>query len=110
MNGGRERGGQSSLFEGLVDGGVGVQAGGTGVHELGGVVRRHGAHAVGLAGVGDAGHDGHHLRNLLLQLLDLLLLLHNLTCRQEWQSVRKRKGERKSGMWVFLCVVPTGCK
>lgn len=82
------RGSQSSLFEGLVDGSIGVQAGGTGVHELGGVVGRHRAHAVGLAAVREAGHDGHHLRNLLFQLLDLLLLLHNLTYRCERQRER----------------------
>lgn len=70
---------ERSLFEGLVDGGVGVQAGGAGVHEFGGVVRGHGGHAAGVPCVGDAGHDGHHLGYLLLQVFDLLVLLQDLT-------------------------------
>lgn len=69
-----------SLFERLVDGGIGVQAGRTGVHELGGVMWGHWGHAVGLCRVGYAGHDRHDLCDLLLQLFYLLLFLHNLTC------------------------------
>lgn len=41
----RGRGAKRSLFEWLVYGGVGVQAGGIGVHELGGVMGGHGVHA-----------------------------------------------------------------
>lgn len=42
-------GAKRSLFEWLVNGGVGVQAGGIGVHELGGVMRCHGRHAAGVS-------------------------------------------------------------
>lgn len=68
-----------SLFEWLVDGGIWVQAGGTCVHEVGGVVGGHGSHVAALSCVGDAGHDSHHLSYFLLQVLDLLVLLRDLT-------------------------------
>ena len=67
-----------SLFEGLVDWGVGVQGGGTIVHELGGVVRSYGAEVASVRGVGQAGHHRHHFCYLLLQLHDLLLPLVDL--------------------------------
>lgn len=55
-----------SFFKWLVNGGVGVQAGGVGVHELGGVMGCHGGHAAGVSCVGDAGHDSHNFGYLLL--------------------------------------------
>lgn len=78
---------EHSLLERLVDGGIGVQAGRTGVHELGGVVWGHRGHVVGFCRVGDAGHDRHDLCNLLLQLFYLLLLLQNLTCAQGKKTI-----------------------
>lgn len=71
-----------SLFEGLVDWGVGVQGGGTIVHELGGVVRGDGAEVAAVWRVGQAGHHCHHLCYLLLQLCDLLLPLVDLAWRR----------------------------
>lgn len=58
--------GERSLFKWLVNGGVGIEAGGVGVHELGGVMWGHGGHAAGVCCVRDAGHDGHDLGYLLL--------------------------------------------
>ena len=92
--------GKRSLLHGLIDRGVGVQAGGIGVHELGGVVGSHGGHAAVVGRVGDAWHDGHDLCDLLLQVLDLLVLLEDLPCetteeRQQSQPWSKsRKGKR----------------
>lgn len=79
---GAGRGRKRSLFEGLVDRGVRIQAGGIGVHELGGVVGGHRGHAAGVGCVGDAGHDGHHLGYLLLQVFYFLVFLQDLTCKQ----------------------------
>ncbi len=76
-----------SLLKRLVDGGIGVQAGRTGVHELGGVMWSHRSHAVGLCRVGDAGHDRHDLCNFLLQLFYLMLFLQNLTCVQDKERI-----------------------
>ena len=86
--------GKCSLLHGLVDGGVGVQAGGIGVHELGRVVGSHGGHAAVVGRVGDAGHDGHDFCDLLLQVLDLLVLLQDLPCEtteEPWSKSRKGK-------------------
>lgn len=55
-----------SLFEWLVNRGVGVEARGVGVHKLGGVMWGHRSHAAGVCCVRDAGHDGHDLGYLLL--------------------------------------------
>ncbi len=76
-----------SLLERLVDGGIGVQAVRTGVHELGGVMWGHRGHAVGLCRVGDAGHDRHDLCDLLLQIFYLLLLLQILTCVRDRERI-----------------------
>ncbi len=73
-----------SLLERLVDGGIGVQAVKTSVHELGGVMW---GHAVGLCRVGDAGHDRHDLCDLLFQIFYLLLLLQNLTCVRDRERI-----------------------
>ena len=91
MDGEERKEEERSLFEGLVDRGVGVQAGGAGVHELGGVVRGHRGHAC-VPTVGDAGHDCHHLGYLLLQILDLLVFLQDLTWsnKHTWCKERQR--------------------
>lgn len=87
-----------SLFEGLVDWGVGVQGGGTIVHELGGVVWGDGAEVAAVWRVGQAGHHCHHLCYLLLQLCDLLLPLVDLAWmrprkqRHSYHSTESRKG------------------
>lgn len=68
-----------SLFKWLVNRSVGIQAGGIGVHELGGVVGGDRGHAAGVGCVGDAGHNSHHFGYFLLQVFDLLVLLQDLT-------------------------------
>lgn len=90
MGGWKEARGETklSLFEWLVNRGVGVEAGGIGVHELGGVVGGHGGHAAGVGCVGDARHDSHHFGYLLLQIFDLLVLLQDLTCKHVRPNTR----------------------
>lgn len=87
-----ESGTERSLLEWLVNGGVGVQAGGVGVHELRGVMWRHGCHAAGVRCVRDAGHDGHDLGYLLLQVLYLLVFLQDLTWKSDTESVETLPG------------------
>lgn len=89
-----------SLLERLVDGGIGVQAGRTGVHELGGVMWGHRGHVVGLRRVGYAWHDRHDLCDLLLQLFYLLLLLQDLTCVE----VKKDKSFVRDSLMLALGV------
>lgn len=77
-----------SLFEWLVDWGVGVQGGGTIVHELGGVVRSDGAEIAAVWRVGQTGHHCHHLGYLLLQLRNLLLPLVDLAWMRQGEERR----------------------
>lgn len=100
---------KESLFEGLVDWGIGVQGGGTIVHELGGVVGGDGAEVAAVWGVGQAGHHSHHLCYLLLQLCDLLLPLVDLACMrhrkqrgfQDGQNSPHRNLQTKSVLFVY---------
>lgn len=55
----------SSLLQGLVNRGIGIESRGAGLHKFGRVVGGNGAQGAGGGTVRDAGHDGHDFSYLL---------------------------------------------